>query len=80
MLRGKYVVEIACDESPCAGRGRKRALTVEYVGVDASDCTRQARADGWVFHRDGRCTCPACSGKEKRRWDTKGKCSPARRA
>jgi hypothetical protein len=67
MLRGKYVIEIYCDEQPCAGRGAKHTLMVEYTGVDGRDCTHQARRDGWVLHRDGTCTCPQCAGRERRR-------------
>jgi len=34
-----------------------------YTGSSREHCMKQARQNGWVFHRDGEVSCPKCSGK-----------------
>lgn len=35
------------------------------VGHNARDCRRQAKAAGWVIHRDMTATCPKCIARLK---------------
>ena len=81
MLRGNYVLFMNCDEAKCKRprdpslrspvTGRLFVLTIPDVGLqrfegpDAHDCVKQARHAGWRLHRDGRCTCPWCSGRAR---------------
>lgn len=32
----------------------------QFFGESRSDCRTQARRRGWVFHRNGLVSCPAC--------------------
>ncbi len=34
---------------------------VSYGGNDRADARRQAKADGWILHRNGFATCPRCA-------------------
>ena len=39
------------------------AIIGEVTGRTRGECVKQARADGWIFHRDGKLTCPDCGRK-----------------
>ena len=36
---------------------------LELTGCNFSECRREARQLGWVFHKDKTVSCPKCSGK-----------------
>lgn len=66
-----YSMHLYCDHPQCPGpkmtlgpNGLPIALIDEYEGRNRSECVAQARSSGWIFHRDGRLTCPKCSRGE----------------
>jgi hypothetical protein len=55
---GCYAMDLYCDHP-------KHVETYKgppsYEGYTRGECVREARKDGWIFHRDGNLTCPKCS-------------------
>lgn len=39
----------------------------EYTAPTRAKCVKDARNGGWIFHRDGKHSCPKCSGKRNRK-------------
>ena len=68
---GGYELHLYCDQLKCpilSEKVRDLARVIirvndEYAGRNRSECVAQARSDGWIFHRDGRHSCPRCRGK-----------------
>lgn len=66
---GAYHLQLYCDHPECPGpevrgpSGITVAINNQYEGRNRAECVAQARRDGWILHRDGRCTCPKCRGK-----------------
>lgn len=66
---GAYSLHLYCDTKGCLNGqstgssiyGTARPL--ELAGPTESDCKKQARAWGWVFHRDGTHSCRKHSNK-----------------
>lgn len=40
-------------------------LPHQFSGHTEDFCKRQARKRGWVFHRDGKVSCPICVGAKR---------------
>lgn len=56
---GCYTLDLYCDREKCPNRFNQGPA--EYTEGTGRKCRRGARKDGWVFHRDGTTTCPACA-------------------
>lgn len=68
---GCYSLHLYCDKPKCPGpeeilpNGGAITIEDEYTGRTRGECVAQARSDGWIFHRDGRLTCPKCRAGKK---------------
>jgi len=58
-----YCMDLYCDHENDQHRWKEFPQT--YTGVSRSQCVREARTEGWVFHRDGKVTCPKCNKQRK---------------
>lgn len=61
MEAGCYTINLYCDNDwahPC--EPDQKTPSAEYVGETGAECRKQAKRDGWKFHRDGCHTCPEC--------------------
>lgn len=56
-----YVINIECDHLNHVDDFLNGVvLPDEFMGYTDAECVKQARTEGWVFHKDGRLTCPDC--------------------
>lgn len=54
-----YSLHLYCDqENPAHGFTQ---FPHQYTGETRAECVKQARKEGWVFHRDGKHSCPQCT-------------------
>lgn len=73
-----YTLDVYCDNTDFAPFGSSQyggmdqntkhsflEFPHQYTGETRGECVRKARRDGWVFHRDGRHSCPACNSVER---------------
>lgn len=63
-----YTMDIYCDHPNhriyyLNGEGYK-GKKEQYTGQTRSKCIKQARSVGWIFHRNGKLTCPDCVNKK----------------
>lgn len=66
MIVGAYTLDCYCDNvTPGVNDSRHEygEFPHQYVHEYGSVCRKRARADGWLFKRDGKTFCPKCSGK-----------------
>lgn len=72
MYDGSFVLNLYCDKF-CVKQGEvydkyghfHDEFPHQYVGWTWGLCKKQAQNDGWVFHRDGKVSCPKCNGYDK---------------
>ena len=56
-----YTLDLYCDHSNPDHRWNSFPHT--FHGETFWQCAQEARAKGWVIHRDRTATCPICNGK-----------------
>jgi len=70
---GGYTLDLYCDFTAVVrgqvtdSVGHEYNDFYQYAGSKRSDCVAEARSDGWMFHRDGKHSCPRCRRGKKRR-------------
>lgn len=57
---GCYSLDVYCDRSFSAHADDGRPVLGQFTGATFGECAREARAAGWVIHKDRTATCPQC--------------------
>lgn len=61
LATGCYVLDLYCKWDHAAMYEEYHGYPQsEYTGISRGDCLKQARRDGWTFHRDHTATCLKC--------------------
>ncbi len=56
-----YTIAIQCDHPNHVDDFFNGVVTIDrFTGYTDAQCVKQARAEGWIFHKDGKLTCPNC--------------------
>jgi hypothetical protein len=64
MIVGGYTLDLYCDRHKGPQFDHEKGERVDFVsipGQDRSECMKTARSLGWIFHREGSVSCPACA-------------------
>ncbi len=67
MIVGCYSMDLYCDAPHCKnGEFKLYPSKAQFNSQTEGGCKRQARADGWRFHRSGGVSCIYCTRRAKR--------------